>query len=150
VNESVFTFVGLWLIDRFGTRPHFLIVIRDSDYRYMRVRVRCVYTSMYCRIYEYPNACRGLSHRAFFDCAAWAFLHYIAAHAIGHRARDLGILFLRYFRTAIRAEGQTLGVSHIGSSRRRSLRSFPKIVVAFPPGYVFSFFAGMMVLQLIW
>jgi SP family arabinose:H+ symporter-like MFS transporter len=27
---------------------------------------------------------------------------------------------------------------------------FPKMVSAFPPGYVFSFFAGMMVLQLIW
>jgi MFS transporter, SP family, arabinose:H+ symporter len=27
---------------------------------------------------------------------------------------------------------------------------FPKAVAAFPPGYVFSFFAGMMVLQLIW
>jgi hypothetical protein len=27
---------------------------------------------------------------------------------------------------------------------------FPKAVAAFPPGYVFLFFAGMMVLQLIW
>ena len=27
---------------------------------------------------------------------------------------------------------------------------FPKMVSAFPPGYVFSFFSGMMVLQLIW
>jgi MFS transporter, SP family, arabinose:H+ symporter len=27
---------------------------------------------------------------------------------------------------------------------------FPKIVTVFPPGYVFAFFAGMMVLQLIW
>jgi hypothetical protein len=28
--------------------------------------------------------------------------------------------------------------------------AFPKVVGAFPPGYVFLFFAGMMVLQLIW
>jgi hypothetical protein len=27
---------------------------------------------------------------------------------------------------------------------------FPKAVAAFSPGYVFTFFAGMMVLQLIW
>src|SRR5205085_1046806 len=35
---------------------------------------------------------------------------------------------------------------------RRTLLStfFPRMVSAFPPGYVFSFFAFMMVLQLIW
>jgi hypothetical protein len=27
---------------------------------------------------------------------------------------------------------------------------FPKVVSSFPPGYVFLFFCGMMVLQLIW
>jgi hypothetical protein len=27
---------------------------------------------------------------------------------------------------------------------------FPKMVTAFPPGYVFLLFCGMMVLQLIW
>lgn len=27
---------------------------------------------------------------------------------------------------------------------------FPKTVAAFPPGYVFVFFSGMMVLQLVW
>jgi hypothetical protein len=27
---------------------------------------------------------------------------------------------------------------------------FPKVVSAFPPGYVFAFFAAMMLLQLLW
>jgi SP family arabinose:H+ symporter-like MFS transporter len=35
-------------------------------------------------------------------------------------------------------------------SDAQQLYALEKMVSGFPPGYVFSFFAGMMVLQLIW
>jgi hypothetical protein len=49
-----------------------------------------------------------------------------------------------------RAEGQTLGSSTHWIFAALLTTFFPKMVAAFPPGYVFSFFTGMMVLQLIW
>ena len=49
-----------------------------------------------------------------------------------------------------RAEGQTLGSSTHWVFAALLTTFFPKMVAAFPPGYVFSFFAFMMVLQLIW
>ena len=49
-----------------------------------------------------------------------------------------------------RAEGQTLGSFTHWIFAALLTTFFPKMVSAFPPGYVFSFFAFMMVLQLIW
>ncbi len=49
-----------------------------------------------------------------------------------------------------RAEGQTLGSSTHWIFAALLTTFFPKMVTAFPPGYVFSLFAFMMVLQLIW
>jgi hypothetical protein len=49
-----------------------------------------------------------------------------------------------------RAEGQTLGSFTHWIFAALLTTFFPKMVEAFPPGYVFAFFTGMMVLQLIW
>jgi len=49
-----------------------------------------------------------------------------------------------------RAEGQTLGSFTHWIFAAALTTFFPKMVSALPPGYVFSFFTGMMVLQLIW
>ena len=49
-----------------------------------------------------------------------------------------------------RAEGQSLGSFTHWICAALLTTAFPKVVDAFPPGAVFSFFAGMMVLQLIW
>ena len=46
-----------------------------------------------------------------------------------------------------RAEGQTLGSFTHWIFAAALTTFFPKMVAAFPPGYVFSFFAGMMVLH---
>jgi len=49
-----------------------------------------------------------------------------------------------------RAEGQTLGCFTHWIFAALLTTFFPSMVTAFPPGYVFSFFCGMMMLQLIW
>jgi hypothetical protein len=49
-----------------------------------------------------------------------------------------------------RAEGQVLGSSTHWIIAALITTFFPKMVSAFPPGYVFLFFCGMMGLQLVW
>jgi MFS family permease len=92
---------------------------------------------------------------------AWAFFtnHYgivpacifafIAAHAVGQGA-VIWVFISEIFPNRHRAEGQTLGSSTHWIFAALLTTFFPKMVSAFPPGYVFLFFAAMMVLQLIW
>jgi MFS transporter, SP family, arabinose:H+ symporter len=60
------------------------------------------------------------------------------------------VLISEIFPNRHRAEGQTLGSFTHWTFAAILTTFFPKMVTAFPPGYVFSFFTGMMVLQLIW
>lgn len=129
ITNLVFTFVGLWLIDRLGRR-----------------------TLLYIGSFGYI---------ASLGLVAWAFftLHYsivpvcifafIAAHAVGQGA-VIWVFISEIFPNRHRAEGQTLGSSTHWIFAALLTTFFPKMVAAFPPGYVFSFFTGMMVLQLLW
>jgi hypothetical protein len=49
-----------------------------------------------------------------------------------------------------RAEGQTLGSSTHWIFAAVITTVFPTLVATFAPGYIFSFFVAMMILQLIW
>jgi hypothetical protein len=49
-----------------------------------------------------------------------------------------------------RAGGQSLGSFTHWTFAALLTTFFPKMVSSLPPGYVFSFFAGMMCLQLLW
>src|SRR5213075_2161364 len=60
------------------------------------------------------------------------------------------VLISEIFPNRHRAEGQALGSFTHWVFAALLTTFFPKMVSAFPPGYVFSFFALMMVLQLIW
>jgi len=129
VTNLVFTFVGLWLIDRLGRR-----------------------TLLYIGSFGYI---------ASLGSAAWAFFtqHYsivpvcifafIAAHAIGQGA-VIWVFISEIFPNRHRAEGQTLGSFTHWIFAALLTTFFPRMVSSFPPGYVFSFFTFMMVLQLIW
>jgi len=129
ITNLIFTFVGLWLIDRLGRR-----------------------TLLYMGSFGYI---------ASLGCAAWAFFtqHYaivptcifafIAAHAIGQGA-VIWVFISEIFPNRNRAEGQTLGCSTHWIFAALLTTFFPQMVEALPPGYVFSFFTFMMVLQLIW
>ena len=91
---------------------------------------------------------------------AWSFFagHYslvpacifafIAAHAIGQGA-VLWVFIAEIFPNRQRAEGQALGSFTHWFFAALLTTCFRKWS-AFAPGYVFSFFAMMMVLQLIW
>jgi len=129
ITNFIFTFVGLWLIDRLGRR-----------------------TLLYIGSFGYI-ATLGLAAWAFFtqhySIVPACIFAFIAAHAIGQGA-VIWVLISEIFPNRHRAEGQTLGsFTHwIFAALLTSVA--PKMFAAFPPGYIFSFFAGMMVLQLIW
>ncbi|MGA2346694.1 MAG: sugar porter family MFS transporter [Candidatus Sulfotelmatobacter sp.] len=129
VTNFIFTFVGLWLIDRLGRR-----------------------TLLYIGSFGYI-ASLGLAATAFmtqhYSIVPACIFAFIAAHAIGQGA-VIWVFISEIFPNRHRAEGQTLGsFTHwIFAAALTTLA--PKVFAAFPPGYIFSFFAGMMVLQLIW
>jgi sugar porter (SP) family MFS transporter len=129
VTNLVFTFVGLWLIDRLGRRT--LLFIGSFGY----------------------IASLGLVAWAFFtghySIVPACIFAFIAAHAIGQGA-VIWVFISEIFPNRHRAEGQALGSFTHWIFAALLTTFFPKMVTAFPPGYVFSFFAGMMVLQLIW
>ena len=129
VTNLFFTFVGLWLIDRLGRR-----------------------TLLYIGSFGYI-ASLGLVAWAFFtqhfSIVPVCIFAFIAAHAIGQGA-VIWVYISEIFPNRHRAEGQTLGSFTHWIFAALLTTFFPKMVAAFPPGYVFSFFTGMMVLQLVW
>lgn len=129
VTNLIFTFVGLWLIDRLGRRT--LLFIGSFGY----------------------IASLGLTAWAFFtqhySIVPACIFAFIAAHAIGQGA-VIWVFISEIFPNRHRAEGQTLGSSTHWVFAALLTTFFPKMVSAFPPGYVFAFFAFMMVLQLVW
>jgi MFS transporter, SP family, arabinose:H+ symporter len=74
---------------------------------------------------------------------------FIAAHAVGQGA-VIWVFISEIFPNRHRAEGQTLGCFTHWTFAALLTTFFPTMVFAFPPGYIFLFFCGMMVLQLIW
>ena len=129
VTNLIFTFVGLWLIDRLGRRS--LLYIGSVGY----------ITSL------------GLVSWAFFSghvgLVPVCIFAFIAAHAIGQGA-VIWVYISEIFPSRQRAEGQALGSFTHWIFAALLTSFFPKVVGAFAPGAVFLFFAAMMVLQLIW
>jgi len=129
VTNLVFTFVGLWLIDRLGRR-----------------------TLLYVGSFGYI-ASLGLTAWAFFTqhhgIVPVCIFAFIAAHAIG-QGTVIWVLISEIFPNRHRAEGQALGSFTHWIFAALLTTFFPKMVTAFAPGYVFLFFCGMMVLQLVW
>ena len=129
ITNLIFTFVGLWLIDRLGRR-----------------------TLLYIGSFGYI-ASLGLVAWAFFTghflIVPVCIFAFIAAHAIGQGA-VIWVFISEIFPNRHRAEGQSLGCGTHWIFAALLTTFFPKMVSAFPIGYVFSFFCGMMVLKLLW
>ena len=129
ITNLVFTFVGLWLIDRLGRR-----------------------TLLYIGSFGYI-ASLGLCSWAFFtehfSIVPACIFAFIAAHAVGQGA-VIWVLISEVFPDRFRALGQSLGSFTHWIFAALLTTFFPKMVAAFPAGYVFLFFCFMMVLQLIW
>ncbi len=129
VTNLIFTFVGLWFIDRIGRR-----------------------TLLYIGSFGYI-ASLGLTAWAFFTehfaIVPACIFAFIAAHAIGQGA-VIWVFISEIFPNRHRAKGQTLGSSTHWVFAALLTTFFPSMVAAFAPGYVFAFFCFMMVLQLVW
>lgn len=129
ITNLIFTFIGLWLIDRLGRR-----------------------TLLYVGSFGYI-ASLGLVAWAFFtqhySIVPVCIFAFIAAHAVG-QGTVIWVLISEIFPNKHRAEGQSLGSFTHWIFAALLTTFFPKMVTAFAPGYVFLFFCFMMVLQLVW
>jgi SP family arabinose:H+ symporter-like MFS transporter len=129
VTNLVFTFVGLWLIDRLGRRT--LLYVGSFGYILSLGLVAWAFFT---------------GHYAVVPVCIFAF---IAAHAVGQGA-VIWVFIAEIFPNRQRAFGQALGSFTHWTFAALLTTFFPKMVTAFPPGDVFLFFCGMMVLQLVW
>jgi SP family arabinose:H+ symporter-like MFS transporter len=129
ITNLVFTFVGLWLIDRLGRRT--LLVLGSLGY----------------------IASLGLCAWAFatehFDLVPACIFAFIAAHAIGQGA-VIWVFIAEIFPDRFRATGQAIGCGTHWVCAALITTIFPMLAATFPPAGIFAFFAGMMVLQLLW
>jgi MFS family permease len=129
VTNLIFTFVGLWLIDRLGRRT--LLFIGSFGYIISLGLVAWAFFT---------------AHYAIVPVCIFAF---IASHAVGQGA-VIWVLISEIFPDRHRAEGQVLGSFTHWIFAALLTTFFPKMVTVFAPGWVFLFFCGMMVLQLLW
>lgn len=129
ITNLIFTFVGLWLIDHLGRRT--LLYIGSFGYIFSLGLVAWAFFTQHYAIV--PGCIFG----------------FIAAHAIGQGA-VIWVFISEIFPNRHRAEGQTLGSFTHWIFAAALTTFFPKMVAVFAPGYIFSFFTGMMVLQLVW
>jgi sugar porter (SP) family MFS transporter len=129
ITNLIFTFVGIWLIDRVGRR-----------------------TLLYVGSFGYI-ASLGLTGWAFFthhySIVPPCIFAFIAAHAVGQGA-VIWVFISEIFPNRHRAEGQAFGSTTHWVFAALLTTFFPTLVTLFAPGYVFLFFCFMMVLQVIW
>ena len=129
VTNLVFTFVGLWLIDRLGRRT--LLLVGSVGY----------------------VASLGACSWAFFSgnlslVPACVFT-FIAAHAVGQGA-VIWVFIAEIFPNRVRARGQALGSFTHWFFAAALTFAFPVLAARLHPGAIFAFFCGMMALQLLW
>jgi MFS family permease len=129
VTNLVFTFVGLWLIDRLGRRT--LLYLGSFGYI---LSLGLVSWAFFTKHYAIVPAC---------------IFGFIAAHAVGQGA-VIWVLISEIFPNRHRAAGQTLGSATHWVFAALLTTFFPRMVEAFAPGYVFLFFCFMIVLHLVW
>ena len=129
VTNLIFTFVGLWLIDRLGRRTLLLI----GSVGYILSLGACSWAFF-------------THHESIVPVCIFAF---IAAHAIG-QGTVIWVLISEIFPNRYRAAGQSLGSGTHWVFAALLTTVFPLMARAFPPGAIFLFFCGMMALQLAW
>lgn len=136
ITNLIFTFVGLWLIDKLGRR-----------------------TLLYIGSFGYIISL-GLTAWAFFtqhySIVPICIFAFIAAHAVGQGA-VIWVLISEIFPNRHRAEGQALGSFTHWIFAALLTTAFPMMVKysganeqPARAGFIFLFFCFMMVLQLIW
>ncbi len=129
ITNLIFTFIGLWLIDKAGRRT--LLIIGSIGY----------ITSL------------GLTAWAFatesFTFVPIFIFAFIASHAIGQGA-VIWVIIAEIFPAKHRAHGTSFGVSIHWIFAAMITLTFPIVVNLLHPMFIFGFFSFMMVLQLLW
>lgn len=128
-TNLIFTFVGLWLIDRLGRRT--LLTVGSFGY---------IASLGLCSWAFYTQ------HFAIVPVCIFAF---IASHAVGQGA-VIWVFISEIFPNRNRAAGQTLGSSTHWVFAALLTLFFPTMTKVMAPGMIFAFFCFMMVLQLVW
>jgi len=129
LTNLVFTYVGLFLIDRLGRRT--LLTLGSFGY----------------------IGSLGLCAWAFatrqYAIVPYCIFAFIAAHAVGQGA-VIWVFLSEIFPNRNRAAGQALGSFTHWLFASSITLVFPKMAEALPPAAIFGFFCLMMVLQLAW
>ncbi len=128
-TNLVFTFVGLYLIDRLGRRA----LLTIGAFGYVVSLALCAWAF----------------HTERFAIVPPCIFAFIAAHAVGQGA-VIWVLISEIFPNENRAQGQTLGSSTHWVLAALVTLVFPSVVSAFAPAAIFLFFCSMMVLQIVW
>jgi SP family arabinose:H+ symporter-like MFS transporter len=129
ITNLIFTFVGLWLIDRLGRKT--LLLIGSLGY----------IASLGLCSWAFATGQTAIVPACIFG--------FIAAHAVGQGA-VIWVFIAEIFPDRFRATGQAIGCATHWVIAALLTTVFPSLVVLFPPSGVFAFFCGMMVLQLLW
>ncbi|MFI4874038.1 MAG: sugar porter family MFS transporter [Blastopirellula sp. JB062] len=129
VVNIIFTFLGMRLIDHLGRKTLLLV----GSFGYIASLGGCAW-AFFAQQYVVVGVC---------------VLLFAAAHAVGQGA-VIWVLISEIFPNRFRAMGQALGSFTHWIFAAIIATSFPPISAAVDMGYVFLFFCGMMVLQLIW
>ena len=129
VTNLIFTFVGLWLIDRVGRKT--LLIAGSIGY--------IVSLSVVAWAFSVEQ----------FNIVPFFVFAFIASHAFGQGA-VIWVYISEIFPTRFRAFGQSLGSSTHWIFAALITMTFPIAAKNFDPSSIFLFFAGMMVLQLMW
>ena len=129
VTNLIFTFVGLWLIDKLGRRT----LLYVGSLGYIASLGLCAW-GFFAENYGIVPAC---------------IFAFIAAHAIG-QGTVIWVFISEIFPNRNRAAGAVLGSFTHWFFAALLTFVFPKMAEALPPGAIFAFFCFMMVLQLLW
>lgn len=129
ITNLIFTYAGLWLIDKLGRRT--LLYIGSFGY----------IASL--------GICAWAFNSGNFKIVPVCIFAFIAAHAIG-QGTVIWVLISEVFPNRNRAAGQSLGsFTHWFFAASLTLL-FPRMAETFAPGTIFAFFCFMMCLQLMW
>jgi MFS transporter, SP family, arabinose:H+ symporter len=129
LTNLVFTFVGLWLIDRLGRRT--LLIIGSFGY----------ILSL--------GLCSWAFYAQHFTIVPLCIFAFIAAHAVGQGA-VIWVFISEIFPNRNRAAGQALGSSTHWIFAALLTLFFPIMTERVAQGTIFAFFCFMMCLQLFW
>jgi MFS family permease len=129
ITNLVFTFIGLYLIDKLGRRT--LLLIGTVGY---------IVTLLTCAFGFWSET---------YAIVPWAIFGFIGSHAIGQGA-VIWVFLAEIFPTKYRSKGQGLGSFAHWINAAMISTFFPELVDATSPQFAFFLFAVFMMLALVW